>query len=274
MLLPIATFFVIYIVSYYYTLYPNEINVYIAFSSIVSLVIANVALIFLFEWQLKQTKNLNKEILEKQQLKNQTDYYEELLENKKEYNKFVHDLKNRMFAIRDEVSNNNATGLEKLNAMCDFIEEKQQIFYTQNTAINALINSKQQKMKNHDIEFSCKATILEHNNIDDMTLCVLIGNIMDNAIEACIKLSSKRYMILDMIQQEDYLSIQLNNSCDDSIINKNLTTVKADKSMHGFGLSTIRDICSTNNGTIEILHNDGQFEVIILLKNKIQYPKL
>ena len=113
--------------------------------------------------------------------------------------------------------------------------------------------------KNKGIEFSCNE-FNENIDIDELDLCNVLGNLLNNAIEACENIENSNIK-LSLIKNKKLLLISVTNSLETSVINenKNLKTTKSDKKFHGYGIKNIRDIASKYNGKTEFTEENGQF---------------
>ncbi len=270
LLLPIATFFIVCTISDYYGAHLNPNAMWVAIISILALIGANIALIFLFEWQMKQSEENIKEQLAKQQMEHQVEYYKSLLDSSEEFNTLAHNIKNEIYGLQDALSRNIDEGKNRVEEMMSFVKKHEEILYTQNNAINALINAKIDSIQKQGIKFNCRALLLEDNAISNMELCIVLGNLLDNAIEGCANIDTEeRYIDLDMIQQGNYLSIKIVNPCDASKINKRLSTTKSSKQKHGYGISSVNELVEKHQGTINIEFMQNKFEVIIAMSNPI-----
>ena len=116
----------------------------------------------------------------------------EILVMQKQIKKFRHDSSHHFTALKGYfINNQNQEGLtyiEKLNN--DF--EQGKIVDTGNTAFDAIISSKKALAESKNIKFVTRIQIPEMLELDAVDLCVIFGNALDNAIEACEKLETHR----------------------------------------------------------------------------------
>ena len=272
LILPIATLLIIYVLSDYAIKLQTE-NTVIMVLAILGLVIANIALIYLFEWQLRREEKHIKDSIERKHIESQVEYYKKALATRQEYNKIIHNFKNQLFAIGDLVSKNNPEGINKINELCDFVVASSQTNYTQSDSLNALLHSKRKVIDDNSIEFTCESIMLEQNDISELDLCLVVGNLLDNSIEACLRMEEgRKYIDLKIKQQGDYLAINLINSFNEKEGMKINQTSKDDKTMHGFGLKSVREIAKVHNGTLNIITNENEFIASVILNNPIRRP--
>lgn len=121
---------------------------------------------------------------------------------------------------------------------------------TEHKAMNILLAHKyhQARTKNIDCHFEIKLT--PDIRIADNDLVSLIGNLLDNAIEACCYCSSEeRWMSFKMILHQHCLVIQSENSIDS--VHRSLQTRKKEKWKHGLGMKSIYRVVKEYNGAVE-----------------------
>jgi len=274
LLMPLATVLIIYVIyfSTYDTTDTNE-SMLVAVA-VLMLIISNIFIIYIFERQIKQEQENEINILVQQQLKLQKDYFQELSEKQKLSNKAIHDAKSQLYAIKAHL---NSDGIEyaakKMNELCENVFNTINISNTGNDALDALINSKYKKINENNIEFSSNIFMSAESEIDDVDLCILIGNALDNAIEACERIGDDdaKWIKLKIMQIDDNLSIELINTSPDDYTVKNqaLHTIKNDKYLHGFGLKSMREITNKYDGDMEYFIEDRVFHLNMFIPVKI-----
>ncbi len=271
MVFPVATFLVIYVMSEY--MYKTEEARLIVLSAIMSaaLIASNIVLFYLFEYQLREAEVRIEQQLMKQQLEYKAEYYKKLSIKQKYSNKAMHDLKNQLFALKEALLNNEEEGIRKITRLCEEMLTSQTLTFTGNEAVDALLTVKIQAMKEKEIKFTHTVYMSKNNTIDILDLCVLLGNLMDNAIEANEKVCSKeRFIHLNIVQRADYLSIQINNATDGGnvkIENNKIITTKKQKELHGFGLQSVREITEKYNGSCTYSQEGHLFQAVLMLEN-------
>ena len=101
---------------------------------------------------------------------------------------------------------------------------------------------------------------------DEMDIAILMSNLLDNAIEAAV-LCDNPFVNMKITRKETYLHIMISNSCKsepDKEAGKLLTT-KKDKTLHGYGISNVKDIVERYNGFYNYELEKGKFTTDILL---------
>lgn len=268
--MPIATFLVAYVMSEYMYRTKDLSLMRIAAFSVIALIVSNVLLFYLFELQIKDAENRINAMLLQQQIQNKADYYKELAKKQRISNKVAHDLKNQLFALEELMKKDPASGAEEFKKITDKLLSVSAMTFTGIDSIDALITVKKIKMQENDIHFTHRLCMPKETILPLPELCVVLGNLLDNAIEANEKVSKNyRFISLAITQKQGYLSIQISNAISEKVKIKNnqIFTTKRNKEIHGFGLQSVKEITEKYNGTISFEQEENIFTVIVMLRN-------
>jgi len=208
--------------------------------------------------------------LERKNLQLQKNYYEELEQNQKQIRKFRHDMNNHLSVVGYLLQKGE---LQKARDYFDKISVYMQTAnrkFCENSVVNAVLNAKYNLMTDAKIDGFFHISIDKLLFIDDVSLCTLFANTLDNAIEACQKIEAPDRRKLELkcrYTENGYFSLELINSKINEIaVQKNqYISDKEDKSAHGIGISSIRDIVEKYEGTLDISYDDTSFKVVILI---------
>jgi sensor histidine kinase regulating citrate/malate metabolism len=184
--------------------------------------------------------------------------------------KIRHDLKDQLSTVYELLSN------DKIKETMEFIEQSNSIVkttltfvQTNNPIANAIINSKLSSAYTLGIKVSC-ITVNDFVGINELDLCDLLSNTLENAITACESLSpdSNKYISLEISKENNIYTFMIKNSLDKSVISQNptLKTTKKDRVNHGLGISIIRDIVNKYNGRYDYYEINNTFCCSIILK--------
>lgn len=200
-------------------------------------------------------------------LKAQYDKYRNYQSTFEVINMKYHDLKHQIAGLRAEMSD------EERKKWIDSLEQELESYSpeleTGNSVLDTLIAGKMMNCRANNIKITCVADgdILEFMHVAD--ICTIFGNALDNAIEsvALIEDPEKRLIHLTLSQKKNFILIQINNYCENTITIKNgyPVTSKADKGNHGFGLKSIRYTVEKYHGTLNFGLKDNWFELTMLI---------
>lgn len=142
-----------------------------------------------------------------------------------------------------------------------------------NDFVNSILNAKLTLAKSHGIDVICSAE-KELSGIESADLCNLLGNMLDNAIEAAQKCEpEKRSIELNISSSGNRLNITVRNSVLCSILKENpsLMTSKHDKSEHGFGIKSIKSVAEKYGGTTDFYEENMTFVCRVELQKSAKY---
>ena len=137
---------------------------------------------------------------------------------------------------------------------------------TGSAVIDAVINRRLEVCAEKNIEMKCliDTRFVSDNDVD---VSILLSNLLDNAIEGC---SGIDYPQIELIvkRKKSLTYITVKNSIVRSVLNENpkLKTRKKDKSAHGYGIRSIKNIAEKYNGSVDFFEVNGCFITEIWLE--------
>lgn len=136
-----------------------------------------------------------------------------------------------------------------------------------NTGVDAILNSKLSLAEQSGLHIKCDVSLPEKLSISQLDLCVLIGNLIDNAIESCEKIEDEnsRFIRIYMAMQKKQLYISVSNATNETVrkIDKEYITNK--RGNHGHGLKRIDLIVEKQGGFINRQNEPGVWATEVLL---------
>ena len=255
----ILTFYFIYNIAFEITSRIGKLYVTLA---VFGLPMLNIAAYVLRISLSRKNKLVLENTLLKQQIKFDEANSEEIKRKYEQLHKMRHDFNNTLSMIH---SLNDSGKGEQINRL---ISEYQQstkrdivrTVTTDNDYINAIVNSKISDAKSEGIEIVL--SIIQHiGEVNTMAICSLLGNMFDNAIEACKKCHDDKKIILDISKRNGGLEILMKNTISSSVLKDNpeLITSKDDKENHGYGTKIINEIAERNHGIADFYESGDMF---------------
>ena len=177
----------------------------------------------------------------------------------------LHDYKHNIFHLMTLAENNNMDEIKTfLNKENDLLVQKLFYYKTGNNTVDTIINVKQSLAHEKGISFLVNASIPSEHRVSDTHLCAVLGNLIDNAINASQD-EQEPYIEVNIKQIKDFLIIKVVNRFTN-------TTPKLDKSkkeqaFHGIGLKSVKRIIKDYDGEFVITKENDLFiaEAIIQL---------
>lgn len=139
--------------------------------------------------------------------------------------------------------------------------ERVLIVNSHNATVDAVLNQKGYTGQQRGIDMRFRVNNLAPLRIPKSDLAIVLGNLIDNAIEACANLpKQKRWVSVMVLYNQESLSITvINPSAPVSIKNGHITTSKKDPLLHGFGLENVKEILDRHQAEYIFSYDSGRF---------------
>jgi signal transduction histidine kinase len=137
--------------------------------------------------------------------------------------------------------------------------------YSKNSVINALLASYADRCAKLNIRFDVRLAMPKTLSITDYDMCIILGNLIENAVEACQKLDESGKIELEVKTQGKLLAVMISNNFSGEIAVENNQPVSTKKN-GGFGLRSIRTIAARYDGQTLTEWNAGTFTAYVMLK--------
>lgn len=271
--LPFVTIFILILIyRCCYEINDLKFRILVLISSVL-LIGANIFIFLLIDKENEHIKTKERLKFAQAQVSKQIEHYAELYKYQNELRSFRHDTKNRQLSLIGLIKNKEYDkAIEILQKDVDFLNDKNKtIVFSSNPVVDAIIQSKIIFAETRKIEIKTYFKLSVPIRIDEYELGVLIGNALDNAIEATekVKLEARKPIYINLITSEDNLLISIKNPVEKDIDTRNLKSTKADKHNHGYGLNSIRSIVEKHNGVLKLSCENYEFEINISITNTV-----
>lgn len=240
-------------------------NSYLAYPTCAASLFTSLGCFYLCTYMARAVKT----DMELRMLSYQKSYYEEIEKNQQTVRKLRHDMKNHLNIIGMLIAD------EKTPEAKNYLAELNQEFavtaksYCSNEVVNAVLNSKEQSAAEAQIRCEFQIDLTEDPQMEDIDLCALLSNTLDNAIEACRKIpeASKRFLSVKARCQKGFFSYKVVNSKANEVTEENgcFVTSKKDAGLHGIGLKNVKQIVAKYEGYVEVSYDEHSFTVVVMI---------
>lgn len=198
--------------------------------------------------------------------KNKQEQYELAKENINLINQKSHDLKHQIRALRRL---NKEEFDRYLNEMEDSVQIYESIVKTGNDVFDTILTEKSLYCQKHEIKVTCVADGGQLDFIETIDLYAILGNALDNAIEAVEKFGDLEKRQIDVLihRQQNFLVMHFINPVQNKLVFEDdlPVTTKGDKAFHGFGLRSIAHFVKKYEGHMTVSEEEGCFSLKILI---------
>lgn len=211
---------------------------------------------------------------EQKTMKLQSDAYrnqnEMIRQSQSNIQSLKHDMKNHLIALGAMYEKEIPKGVQSyITEMMQQIDGSEKYLHSNNFVVDSIVNFKLQEVCTRKIAFKFNVKIPSELNISDYDLTVILGNLLDNAIEALQAMPNEQEGIfsLDMQMNKGSLIVFMDNSYVKPVrmLDGIYQTTKVDSKNHGIGIQSIENTLAKYDGDIKIEHTESVFSVSVLI---------
>lgn len=191
-------------------------------------------------------------------------YYQNLNRQEKQIRHLRHDLRNHLITVQGMIAREHTEqAAEYLADLLDSPALKGGKRICQNETANAVLVAKEEAMQQSGLQADFRVALPEDLGISPLDLCALLGNALDNAIEAAQEAKNRQIAVRCRCDKDMFMLKVVNGFSGDR--QDTLMTTKPDKEQHGFGLAGMREIAQRYNGTLETVISNQTFELTVCM---------
>lgn len=245
-------------------------NLSMVLISSLGLMYINAIIFVIFEGLMRQLdKGYRYNMIEKQ-LELQINHYNKLAENRAQLSEVIHDFKNHLNCIYNLYKYNNSAELGKYIENLINVTNAEKVIDTGNPVIDALLNDKYNIAQKTGIDFKRELNLPSNLKIESTDICAVLGNSLDNAIEACRRIKNKALhpeIDLSMTYRDSYLVIVVSNTIDQIPLRegKFFRSSKPSPELHGLGMHSIERTVKKYDGNMVVKCEQGFFKLEIVM---------
>ena len=207
------------------------------------------------------------------QYQSQAAVYQMMEQQYSQAERLRHDLKNHVLALRglweERAWDKLGDYLKRMEDSAQFGANEEA---TGNRAVDALLFQKRKMAEDRQIVWECDVQIPKRCRISEFDLCVLFGNILDNAVEACMRLQQgereagrRPFINVQARTVKKCFLLEVKNSMRDAEKQESRFAEKENPQRHGIGLLNVGDVVRGYDGVMNTEIQNGVFDISVLL---------
>lgn len=253
----------------YYVSYGTERMQVLSACGIFSILLVSTVVFGFYERIQENVNDRIRDAMYQQQLEYYSRQYEDISRAQQETRKMRHELKNQYILIRALAEKGDCAAI--IGMMSQMHREVEGLVRckTGNLVVDAVMNYKMAAALEDGIQFDLNLNIPTKLDTNDVKLCGLLGNAIDNAVEACRRIQNRERRIqVSMVVQKKNLFIEVKNPYDGTLMQDargKLITRKEQVVNHGFGISIMEELLKNNYGTMETAWDGQEFCLRMIL---------
>ena len=182
--------------------------------------------------------------------------------------KRLHEYKNQLLTISDMLEQGLVSQtLQYIQGLTGEIGKALERIYTNHPVVDAILNMKRQEALNRGVNVNLMCGDLRDMILKEDEIIILLGNLLDNAIEAAEKCESEGMVLVRIVREKRQLVITVKNSYAGQLHleDSRLMTSKLDEENHGYGLAAIQDIAGRYDGTFVVKAEGDYVKATVLI---------
>lgn len=232
------------------------------------LMIINLIVFYLLENIIEATEIREKQSRMEQQFAFQEQKYEQASRSFKSISSVIHDTNKHLVYLNECIERRELDEAKRyIGTAIEHIDRSYKRINTGFLPIDALVSNSINIAEANNITFKSDIKIeKERINIERYDLCVALGNLLDNAVEACKKVPNcdDRIISVSIITAEMSLVINIENTAV-RMAGNDMETDKNDKMFHGYGISNVNAISEKYGGVFTIERREASCEATLIL---------
>lgn len=200
-----------------------------------------------------RTEQLRSELMEHQ--------YDEIKSVYMDMRGWRHDYHNHMQVMKAQLALGNT---EEMGAYLDQLEREldrvDTFVRSGNLMVDAILNSKLTLARRQEVAVNCSAKAPKRLSVEDVDLCVILGNLLDNALEACAQVEKeKRFLRLYLTVNKSQLYFSVQNAAKEEPDFDASRYISRKRGNHGLGMKRVKAAVDKYDGYLNLANEPGIF---------------
>jgi sensor histidine kinase YesM len=201
------------------------------------------------------------------QLELQGEHYKMLREHIAETKTARHDLRHHLSLLQAYIASGENEKLKAyVNEYTGSLPIDTEIMFCENYAVNSILMHYAGIAKNEGIRFDVRLELPEKTGVNDSDLCIVFGNCIENAIEACRKLNDGKFIKINSKLAGKMLAVTIDNSFDGAIKKEGDTFLSLKHAGEGIGISSVKAVAQKYNEVARFEAKDNIFQASVMLR--------
>lgn len=178
----------------------------------------------------------------------------------KEMRGYKHDFHHHLQALKGQLeAGETERALAYIEQLDDQLINMDTLLKTGNVSLDAILSAKIAQAKAENITVTVKACVPDSLTVSDVELSIVIGNLLDNAIEACRTVEGDRFIRIYIAMKGNMLYFSMLNSSGEKKKKTGSLFSTHKNGLHGFGLRRAESILEEHGGWVKYNSEDGAF---------------
>lgn len=178
----------------------------------------------------------------------------------KEMRGYKHDFHHHLQALKGQLEAGEVDrALAYIEQLDNQLMNVDTLLKTGNVSLDAILSAKIAQAKAENIAVTVKANVLDALTISDLELSIIIGNLLDNAIEACRTVTGERFIRIFISMKGTMLYFSMLNAAGAKKKKTGSLFATHKDGVHGFGLRRAETILEEHGGWVKYNSEDGAF---------------
>lgn len=245
---------------------------YARFIVVAGLMILCVCIFYFVIWRLEKEEEIRRMQLSRERAQNQMEMYHSMQKSYEQQRRLLHDYSNQLQCIQEMLARGETEEtLHYLSGLTGNLKKSVDYVNTNHMVVNVVLNRKYQDALEKGITMTMQVNNLSKLTMNEEEIVTLLVNLLDNAIEACEKLSDHKVIQFKMVMDTEGLILSVRNPVEETVRIKDnrIVTSKRDKDRHGIGLLNVDSVIRQNDGTSVLKCEGGWFYFAAMIPAKI-----
>lgn len=236
----------------------------------ISMVSGNMVLFYIFQKYTGDIRKLEKQEVELIYKDAEIERLTKITEMNDNYNEAVHNMTHSLKAIEQLAMEHNVEHIQEIvEELIGKLIQREIYEYSSHKMINIILSEYMEKANKQEIKFDVyvePGCII--NQVKDIDIVSMFGNVLDNAFEAASKVDAPSvFFRMFMHEKGKMCIIKVVNDYGEDMIEKNgaVQTTKKEEGIHGIGLKSIEKTAKKSNGSFSYYTEDKKFYAVLIL---------